>query len=135
MITRDSNIRGHLAEVNAVLDNGGRMVALAGQDAGTAWTQLEVLMTQWRAIELLLADSPPFVYTATRTSLHQRHDRAHFVRRTCQPRTGARTRPAERVGGHRSGPVHELLNSRLGDFDQFARQITTYLEEIESNDS
>ncbi len=71
MITRDSNIQGHVAEVNAVLDNGGRMVALASQDAVTVWAQLEVLMTQWRPIEQLLGEDPPFVYTATRTSLHR----------------------------------------------------------------
>ncbi len=47
MITRDSNIQGRVAEVNAVVDNGGRMVALANQDAVTVWAQLEVLMTQW----------------------------------------------------------------------------------------
>jgi hypothetical protein len=45
------------------------MVALAGADAGTIWAQLEVVMTQWRRIEALLAERGPFIYTATRTSL------------------------------------------------------------------
>jgi hypothetical protein len=45
------------------------MVALSGKEARGKFEQLEVVMCQWRAIERLLADSGPFIYTATRTSL------------------------------------------------------------------
>lgn len=69
IITRDANIRVHRAEINTVIANGARLVALASQDANSKWTQLELVMTQWRAIEKL-ADLPgPFVYAAYRTAL------------------------------------------------------------------
>jgi len=69
IITRDSKIRQHRAEVAAVLDNNGRMVALASSDATSTWAQLEVVMTQWRRIEALTELTGPFIYTAARTSL------------------------------------------------------------------
>jgi hypothetical protein len=52
-----------------VRDHGARMVALAGKDATSTWTQLEVLMCQWRAIESHVGTPGPFIFTATRTSL------------------------------------------------------------------
>lgn len=69
IITRDTRIQHRTAEVLAVREHQARMVALAGKDAGTVWTQLEVLMRQWRAIEKLQAESGPFIYRATRSSL------------------------------------------------------------------
>ena len=45
------------------------MVTLASVEAKTTWSQLEVLMTQWRAIERLLEHDGPFIYTATRSTL------------------------------------------------------------------
>jgi hypothetical protein len=71
IITRDSAIRQHRAEINAVMEHGAKMVAPAGSDAASKWAQLELVMTQWRKIEEL-ADLPgPFVYAAYRTSLTQ----------------------------------------------------------------
>lgn len=69
IITRDTRIQHRTAEVLAVRSHQSRMVALAGKDAGTVWAQLEVLMCQWRAIEKLQAQSGPFIYWATRSSL------------------------------------------------------------------
>lgn len=69
VITRDSNIQQHRAEVDAVRDNGARLVALAGDEAKGTWAQLEVVMNQWRAIERLLDQPGPFIYTATRTTM------------------------------------------------------------------
>lgn len=69
IITRDSQILDHLAEISAVRVHGAKMVTLAARDAGSTWGQLEVLMRQWRAIERLLDQPGPFVYTATRTTL------------------------------------------------------------------
>jgi len=69
IITRDANIAGNRAEIAAVRDSGARMVALAGKDAIGTWSQLEVFMSQWRAIEALLDRTGPFIYSVSRTSL------------------------------------------------------------------
>lgn len=69
IITRDSRIQDHRAEIAAVRDNGARMVALSGPEARGTWAQLEVLMAQWRAVEALAVKPGPFIYTATRTRL------------------------------------------------------------------
>jgi hypothetical protein len=69
IITRDSNIAVNRAEIQAVRDSGARMVALAGKEAIGTWNQLEVLLSQWRAIEALIDTPGPFIYTATRTKL------------------------------------------------------------------
>ncbi|MGQ0773918.1 MAG: hypothetical protein ACT4NY_05790 [Pseudonocardiales bacterium] len=53
IITRDSAIQRYRAELAAVRENDARMVALAGRDAIGTWAQLELFMTQWRAIEAL----------------------------------------------------------------------------------
>lgn len=69
IITRDSRIQQHRAEIAAVKANNAQMVALSGDEARGTWQQLEVLMRHWRAIEMLASRSGPFIYTATRTSL------------------------------------------------------------------
>jgi hypothetical protein len=69
IITRDRHIQDHRAEIQAVRRYGARMVALSGKEARGKFEQLEVVMCQWRAIERLLTESGPFIYTATRTSL------------------------------------------------------------------
>lgn len=65
VLTRDSRIQQHRAEVSAVVETGGRMVALSSLDATTVWTQLEVVMTQWRRIEELAELPGPFICTAS----------------------------------------------------------------------
>ncbi|TAL13160.1 MAG: hypothetical protein EPN99_15895 [Frankiales bacterium] len=69
IITRDSRIQQHPAEIAAVKSNNARMVALSGDEARGTWQQLEVLMRHWRAIEVLATRPGPFVYTAKRGSL------------------------------------------------------------------
>lgn len=69
IITRDSRIQSHTREVNAVRSFNARMVALASAEAKTTWDQLEVFMTQWRAMERLLEQDGPFIYSATRSTL------------------------------------------------------------------
>ena len=71
IITRDSNIGARRAEIAAVRDNGGRMVALAGAEAIGTWAQLEVLLSQWRRVEAQLARPGPFIYSVTRTKLRE----------------------------------------------------------------
>jgi hypothetical protein len=69
IVTRDTRIQHRRAELTAVRSSGARMIALAAPDARTTWAQLEVFMTQWRAIEAATHEPGPFIYTATRTSL------------------------------------------------------------------
>ena len=69
IVTRDSRIQDHRAEIEAVRSNDARMVTLAGKEAVGTWSQLEVLLCQWRAIERCLAEPGPFIYSATRTKL------------------------------------------------------------------
>jgi hypothetical protein len=69
IITRDSRIQHHRAEVAAVDAHGAKMVALAGADAGSTWLQLEIVMSQWRRIEALAEQAGPFIWRATRSGL------------------------------------------------------------------
>jgi len=69
IITRDRDISVNRAEIAAVRDHGARMVTLAGKEAIGTWSQLEVVMCRWRAIEALLEQPGPFIYSATRTGL------------------------------------------------------------------
>ena len=69
VVTRDRAITRRPAETNAVLGYGARLVILSGSEAGTTFQQLEIVMSQWRAIERLAEQAGPFAYTATRTSL------------------------------------------------------------------
>ena len=67
IITRDKEIQGNRAEINAMRDNAAKMVNLATQDAKNTWAQLEVLMARWREIEALVDEPGPFIYIASRT--------------------------------------------------------------------
>ena len=69
IITRDSRIQDHRAEIAAVRDNDAKMVALSGKDARNTWQQLEVVMSQWRALVTLAGTDGPFIWRATRTSM------------------------------------------------------------------
>ena len=71
IITRDSRIQHHLAELEAVRANGAKMVALSGREGQTKWTQLEIVMSTWRLIEGLLPAPGPFIYRATRSGLNR----------------------------------------------------------------
>lgn len=61
IITRDSRIQQHRAEIEAVKASNARMVALSGDEARGTWQQLEVLMKHWRGSEDLAGQSGPFV--------------------------------------------------------------------------
>lgn len=69
IITRDSKIIENQAEISAIREHGGKMVALNQQDAKTKWGQLEVFMTRWREIEPLTAQPGPFIWRASRTAM------------------------------------------------------------------
>jgi hypothetical protein len=70
-ITRDKHILDRAPEIQAVRDNGARLVNLESDEAVTRFAQLEVVMCQWRRIESLLAETGPFIYFATRTSFRK----------------------------------------------------------------
>jgi len=67
ILTRDSGIQQHRAEVDAVRTSGARMVALAGENAANTWDQLELVMSKWRKIEELLPLPGPFIYRLSLT--------------------------------------------------------------------
>jgi hypothetical protein len=69
ILTRDSRVRDHPAEIAAVEESGARLVTLAAKEAGSVWAQLELLMCQWRAIEGAFEEPGPFILRATRTAL------------------------------------------------------------------
>ena len=69
IVTRDRLISRRVAEREAVVEHGARMVVLSGRDAKTTWAQLEVFMSQWRGIENLLDRPGPFIFRAARTTL------------------------------------------------------------------
>ena len=71
IITRDSRIQHHRAELDAVHTSGARMITLASDEARGTWAQLEVFMSQWRAIERRLEEPGPFIYMASRTVLRE----------------------------------------------------------------
>lgn len=70
IITRDWHINDHRREVDAVRENNARMVTLSSKEATNTFTQLEVLMCQWRKVERCLDEPGPFIYEATRTRFH-----------------------------------------------------------------
>jgi hypothetical protein len=101
IVTRDSGIQQRRAEIAAVRDSGARMVALAGEDATTLWSQLELVMSKWARIEELLPLPGPFIYRLTRKSglspmpLELPGPRQHGKRSSGR----SRQRPIERTEG------------------------------------
>ena len=71
IITRDRHIQDHRSEIEAVRSSGARMVNLAGDEARDTFTQLEIVMCQWRQITALLNEKGPFIYSVTRTTMRQ----------------------------------------------------------------
>ncbi|MCY3923925.1 MAG: hypothetical protein OXG52_00215 [bacterium] len=69
IVTRDRLISRRVAERQAVVQHGARMVVLSARDARTVRGRLEVFMGQWRRIESLLDRPGPFIVRATRTTL------------------------------------------------------------------
>jgi hypothetical protein len=69
IITRDSHIQDHRAEIAAVRDHDAKMITLGGADAKSTWLQLEILMSQWRRIERLVDEPGPWIWRANRSGL------------------------------------------------------------------
>ncbi len=69
IITKDRKIKGRPAEVNAVREHGGRMVALRGAKSKTLWGQLELIVPAWSKLEDLSTEPGPFIHRLTGTGL------------------------------------------------------------------
>ena len=69
VISRDAHVENHRAWIASVAEHRAKLVVLSGRDAGGTWGQLEILLTQWRAIETLAAREGPFIHAATRSGL------------------------------------------------------------------
>src|SRR6266540_3715274 len=69
IITRDSRIQEHRAEIDAVRSHGARMIVLSSREAVDTWHQLEVVMCAWRQIDRCCDQAGPFIYSATRSGL------------------------------------------------------------------
>lgn len=59
IISRDSKIKVHRREIQAVREHGATMVALAGYAKGT-FAQLEILMCHWRQVWQVRKQVRPF---------------------------------------------------------------------------
>jgi len=67
IITRDAAIQHSRSELDTVINHNAKMLTLTGKDAKTVWSQLEVVMCQWRWIERVRDQPGPFIYRVTRT--------------------------------------------------------------------
>lgn len=63
IVTRDRRTQGAHSRDRCRPHNHARMVALSSAEAQPTWAQLEVFMSQWRAIERLINGPGPFIYT------------------------------------------------------------------------
>ncbi|WP_419918492.1 hypothetical protein [Candidatus Poriferisocius sp.] len=70
-ITRDSKITRHPSERATVMDSNARLFALHPDQAVTVWSQLELLMRQWRKIEYLVEQPGPYIYKISRSRVRQ----------------------------------------------------------------
>jgi len=67
-ITRDRHVQSRPAERQAVVDHKARLVTLDSRHALSKWGQLEIIVSQWRALEELAELPGPWIYTITRTT-------------------------------------------------------------------
>jgi|GEM_PF-361485 len=70
IISRDKRIHERFSQLSLIRDHDAKMVCLTGEAGRDKWSQLEAFMTNWRAIEAVADETPPFVYRASRTSLN-----------------------------------------------------------------
>lgn len=68
IITRDKKIQSRLAEIELVRSHKAKMFVLETDGVGTRWELLEVVVTNWRAMESFASSTDgPFVVAVTRT--------------------------------------------------------------------
>jgi|SRR5579862_465213 len=71
VITRDRHIQHRPAERAALFSAGARHVTLDARKQLDRWGQLEIVVTQWHAIEKLSELPGPWIYSASRSSLRK----------------------------------------------------------------
>lgn len=72
VISRDRHILHRPAEKQAIVDHAARIITLdARKTQLTKWLELEIVVSQWRAVEQLTTTPGPWVYTASRTGLRK----------------------------------------------------------------
>jgi hypothetical protein len=70
IITRDRHIGDKTREKDIVLTCGARMFAITSPEQLDNWGMLEVVVTQWRAMETAAAEPGPYIYSLTRTGMN-----------------------------------------------------------------
>jgi hypothetical protein len=72
IITRDKKILTRTAEIDVIRDASARMFAITSDEVLDRWGLLEVVVSQWRAMEQVVEETPgPFIYSLTRTVLRR----------------------------------------------------------------
>lgn len=71
VITRDRHIQHRPAERAALISASARHVTLDAGKQLDRWGQLEIVVTQWRAIERLVDLPGPWIYSASRSNLRK----------------------------------------------------------------
>lgn len=69
IITRDRRIQDRVSEKDMVVASNARMFAITSKEQLDGWGLLEVVVSQWRAMENAAEEHGPFIYSMTRTSL------------------------------------------------------------------
>jgi hypothetical protein len=71
IITRDRHIRERFTEQAAVVAARARMFAITSREQLDKWGILEVVVSQWRAMERAAEEPGPYIYSVTRTSIEK----------------------------------------------------------------
>lgn len=69
IITRDIHIERRTSEKEQVVLSGARMFAITSPTQLDNWGLLEVVVTQWRNMEIKAQEAGPYIYSLTRTGL------------------------------------------------------------------
>jgi hypothetical protein len=71
VITRDRHMQHRPDEKVALVSAGGRHVTLDAAKQLDRWGQLEIVVTQWRAIERMIELPGPWIYSASRSGVRK----------------------------------------------------------------
>lgn len=71
IVTRDKMIQSRLSELTAVRESRAKMFAITSDGSLDRWGLLEIVVTQWRAMELQAEEPGPFICSVTRTRLRR----------------------------------------------------------------
>jgi hypothetical protein len=69
IITRDKRIQDRVSEKDTVVASNARMFAITSPEQLDNWGLLEVVVSQWRAMERAAEEPGPYIYSLTRTGL------------------------------------------------------------------